>query len=220
MADAEQFTIGQDARCSDGTRCRVTRVIVDPVKETITHLVIEPGHRKSRSRIVPLSMVDGADGQMRLRCTKDELEELDPAEEVRFIAGSGPYGGYSQGQVGYWPYYSLGIGGPMSGGDITQTVTEDTVPPGEVDVQRGDPVEATDGEIGKVQGLVIDPGSHHVTHVLLQEGHLWGRKQVAIPVTAVESTEAGIRLNIPKQQVRDLPPVDARHPVAGSGEKA
>jgi hypothetical protein len=51
-----------------------------------------------------------------------------------------------------------------------------------------------------------------VTHVLLQEGHLWGRKEVAIPITAVAGTSDGIRLKIAKQEVQDLPPVDIDHP--------
>jgi PRC-barrel domain protein len=71
---------------------------------------------------------------------------------------------------------------------------------------------ATDGDIGLVQGLVIDPGSRHVTHVLLQEGHLWGRKEVAIPISAVASTSDGIQLKVTKQEVQDLPPVDIDHP--------
>ena len=79
-------------------------------------------------------------------------------------------------------------------------------------MRRGEHVHATDGHIGKVQGLVIDPESHHVTHVLLQEGHLWGRKEVAIPIGAVTGVDDGIRLNITKQQVQDLPPVDIHHP--------
>ena len=95
--------------------------------------------------------------------------------------------------------------------------TSDTVPQGEVDVRRGDPVEATDGEIGRVQGLVIDRGSLHVTHVLLQEGHLWGRKEVAIPISVVTSTSGGIRLRLSKQEVKDLPPVDIHHPGASTG---
>jgi hypothetical protein len=49
-------------------------------------------------------------------------------------------------------------------------------PLNEVEVRRGEHVHATDGDIGRVQGLVIDPSDHHVTHVLLQEGHLWGRR--------------------------------------------
>ena len=91
-------------------------------------------------------------------------------------------------------------------------VTYDTVPLDEVEVRRGEHVHATDGRIGKVQGLVIDPDSHHVTHVLLQEGHLWGRKEVAIPIGAVTGTADGIQLNLTKRQVEDLPPVDIHHP--------
>ncbi len=77
---------------------------------------------------------------------------------------------------------------------------------------HGDRVHATDGEIGLVEGLVIDPGSHRVTHVLLQEGHLWGRKEVAIPIGAMTRVDIGIRVNLSKQQVGDLPPVDIDHP--------
>jgi hypothetical protein len=59
----------------------------------------------------------------------------------------------------------------------------------------------------------VDPGGRHVTHVLLQEGHMWGRKQVAIPIGAV--TKIGtllIHLSLTKHQVEDLPPVDIDHP--------
>ena len=42
---------------------------------------------------------------------------------------------------------------------------------GEVAVRGGEHVHATDGNIGEIQGLVIDSGSHQVTHVLLEEGH-------------------------------------------------
>jgi hypothetical protein len=58
-----------------------------------------------------------------------------------------------------------------------------------------------------VEGFVVDPADQKVTHVLLQEGHLWGRKQVAIPISAITSVDAGIRLNITKQQVEALPPL-------------
>jgi sporulation protein YlmC with PRC-barrel domain len=119
-----------------------------------------------------------------------------------------------------WPYYGLagdmGMGPGMDPGMAleggSQTVTYDAVPAGEVAVRRGDHVHATDGDIGRVQGLVIDPRSHHVTHVLLQEGHLWGRKEVAIPIGAVAGTDDGIRLKITKEQVAELPPVHLDHP--------
>jgi uncharacterized protein YrrD len=82
------------------------------------------------------------------------------------------------------------------------------VPLGETEVERHEHVHAVDGEIGQVAGFVVD-SAERVTHVILQEGHLWGRKQVAIPVSAIESVTDGIRLNITKEQVGNLPPASA-----------
>ena len=80
------------------------------------------------------------------------------------------------------------------------------VPVGETEVGPGDRVLAVDGDIGRVQGFLVNPGDGRVTHVLLQEGHLWGRKEVAIPMSAVTGVDAGIRVNLTKDQVGDLPP--------------
>ena len=164
---------------------------------------------------MPLDLVDTSDGAIRLRCTLAEFEQLGSAEETQFVPGSGGYAEYGPEQVLSWPYYGLGGAVGVQGelvAPISETVTYDTVPLGEVAVRRGDRVFATDGAIGTVQGLVIDPGSHHVTHVLLQEGHLWGRKEVAIPISAVAGVDDGIQLSISKQEVQDLPPVDLHHP--------
>jgi sporulation protein YlmC with PRC-barrel domain len=200
----------------------VSRVVVDPVARAVTHLVVEPKHRHGAGRLVPLDLVDATTGEVRLRCTLAEFEKLDPAEETQFRPGSGYPGfpGYGSEQVLSWRYYGLSMGdgtslsssaGPGSG-RVMRTATYDSVPLGEVEVRRGEHVHATDGEVGRVEGLVIDPRNHHVTHVLLQEGHLWGRKEVAIPIGAVTGVEDGIRLNISKQEVADLPPVDIDHP--------
>ena len=206
MAETTPFTIGADASCTDGVCGEVSRVVVDPVARAVTHLVVEPKHRLGPGRLVPLDLVDATTGEIRLRCSMAEFEKLDPAEETQFLPGTPGYPGYDPEQVLSSPYYGMGMG--IEGGYVPQAVTYDTVPLDEVEVRRGEHVHATDGHIGRVQGLVIDPGSHHVTHVLLQEGHLWGRKEVAIPISAVTGVDDGIRLNITKQQVQDLPPVD------------
>jgi sporulation protein YlmC with PRC-barrel domain len=218
VAETTPFTIGAQARCTDGVCGKVSRVVVDPVAKTLTHLVVEPTGREGLGRLVPLDLVDAAPDEVRLRCTIAEFENLESAEDTQFIPGSGGYAAYGPEQVSAWPYYGLGGAGEPSdiGTDLPftyPTVTYDAVPLGEVAVRRDDPVHATDGSIGRVQGLVIDPGSHHVTHVLLQEGHLWGRKEVAIPVKAVAGvSDEGIRLSIAKREVEDLPAVDIEHP--------
>jgi len=88
-------------------------------------------------------------------------------------------------------------------------IIDDRVPAGEVELRRGEHIHAADGPIGRVQGLVIDPADHHVTHILLQEGHLWGKHQIAIPIGAVTDVTAdGVRLDLTKDAIRDLPPVE------------
>jgi sporulation protein YlmC with PRC-barrel domain len=213
-----EFTLGTRASCSDGFCGEVVRTILDPATRTITHLVIEPKHRKEEGRLVPLDLVGAAGGEIRLRCSLAEFGRLEPAEEVE-VADEGYGGGYGQaGAVqGYGNVGSMGVGASASGmgigmgtGHRTPTILEHAVPLGETEVERHESVHAVDGEIGRVEGFVVDPADNRVTHVLLQEGHVWGRKEVAIPVSAIVSVDAGIRLNITKQQVEDLPPY--RHP--------
>ena len=76
-------------------------------------------------------------------------------------------------------------------------------------MRGGDPVYATDGAIGRVRGLLVDAATHDVTHVLLDEGHLWGKKEVAIPMSAIPALGGGIGLLLTIDQVREQPPVDA-----------
>ncbi len=215
MAEMTPFTIGSEVSCSDGACGEVSRVIVDPVARVVTHLVVEPRHRRGLGRLVPLDLVETSSGGITLGCTQAEFDDLESAEETQFVPGSGGYAEYGPEQVLSWPYYGLGGAAGVQGDTvvpISQTVTYDDVPLGEVEVRRGDRVHATDGDIGLVQGLVIDPRSHGVTHVLLKEGHLWGRKEVAIPIGSVGRVDDGIRLTITKREVADLPPVDIHHP--------
>ena len=196
MAEEANFAIGATASCSDGACGEVSRMIVDPATLSVTHLVIEPKHRRGeRGRLVPLDLVDATAGEIRLRCTLAEFDQLEPAEETELLEGAG----------------GMGVGGastPMGVPHAARTDVQDVVPLGETEVGRGEHVHALDGEIGQVEGFLVDPGDHRVTHVLLQEGHLWGRKEVAIPVSAVTRIQDGIRLNMTKKQIEDLPSVD------------
>jgi sporulation protein YlmC with PRC-barrel domain len=205
MKGTTPFTLGASVSCSDGTCGTLTRVVIDPVTRTMTHLIVEPPGRRHAARLVAASLAEATADGIRLRCTTTEFESLDPVEETRFIEGAIEDPAYGPTQAVFWPHYSLRAGR----GDI---VTSDAIPLGEVEVRRGEHVHASDGTIGQVEGLVIEPGSGHVTHVLLQEGHLWGRKQVAIPIGAATRVDDGIQLNLTKQQVHDLPPVEVDHP--------
>jgi sporulation protein YlmC with PRC-barrel domain len=215
MAQTAEFVIGAEAACTDGPCGQVTRVVIDPIARAVTHLVIEPKHRQGLGRLVPLRVASGGATRVRLSITLAEFHRLEPAEETQFVPGTAGYAAYGPSEVLAWPYYGLGGTPPAPGLDgvaPSEVITYDSVPPGEVEVRRGDRVHASDGAIGHVRGLVVDPASHRVTHVLLAEGHLWGRKDVAIPVSAVTGTGDGIALSLRRDEVKDLPPVDISHP--------
>lgn len=206
MSKTTVFTIGSRVSCRDGDCGELRRVVVDPVARSLTHLVVEPKYRQGIGRLVPIDLVDSPATGIRLRCTKSEFDALERAEETQFLPATNEQVGYQQEHVLAWPYYGLGMGLGM--GARPETLTYDRVPLGEVEVRRGDHVHATDGPIGRVRGLVVDRSDHQVTHVLLDEGHLWGHKRVAIPITAVTSVDDGVRLALTKDAVRDLPAVD------------
>jgi sporulation protein YlmC with PRC-barrel domain len=216
MNDGTQFTIGSDVSCSDGVCGVLGRVVVDPVAKALTHLVVKPRRGDGVGRLVPVDLVHSAGQEIRLGCATAEFDALEHAEETQFLRGASGQWGYDEEQIVSWPYYGLGIGmGGMGPGNMNAgppVIIRDRVPARDVQVRRGEHVHATDGTIGRVQGLVVDPVDHHVTHVLVDEGHLWGKKEVAIPIGAVAGVDDGVRVSLTKDEVADLPPVDLGHP--------
>lgn len=221
MNETEEFAIGAEVLCRDGVCGTLKRVVVNPIARTLTHLEVEPTHVHGIRRLVPVELVDSTARQIRLRCTRSEFDALQATEETRFLAGAPGEWRYQQNHMLSLPYYPLGRSDPEFGGAalppnveepaVSGAIHYDHLPAGEVEVRRGDHVHATDGTIGRVRGLVIDPRDHNVTHVLLDEGHLWGQKEVAIPITAVAGLDHGVRLSMTKEEVRDLPPVSVGH---------
>jgi sporulation protein YlmC with PRC-barrel domain len=200
--DEPHFTVGVSVQCKDGECGNLIRIVIDPVARSMTHVMVEPKHRQGLGRLVPLSLVQSSNGEVVLDCTMAEFEQLAIAEETDFLPGTTGYQGYDSSMVSPLPYFGLGVGG------TALPITYDKLPLGEVSIRRGNPVHATDGVIGKVQGVVIDPVDHAITHVLLQEGHLWGRVDVAIPVSAVRTFGVDIELSISVQEVEDLPAIE------------
>jgi sporulation protein YlmC with PRC-barrel domain len=199
------LVLGSEAVCSDGYRGEVQAVALDLDGGVVTHLVVEPAGRRGLARLVPLDLVDAAPDGVRLRCTEAEFRDLAAAEETlaEFTLGY-------QVPVQLLPPGWRSTGGPTTQGGtiprIPEQETVDIVPSGEVEERRGGPVHATDGDIGHLRAVRFDPATGRLTHVLVREGHLLSRKDVAVPLASVAGFDDGIQLSITRQQVRDLPP--------------
>jgi hypothetical protein len=218
MEAAARFEIGTEVHCEDGACGRLDRVVVDPARHRVTHLVVVPG--KGTPRLVPVDLVEAAeDGGLRLRGDLASFRRLEAAEETEFLPGSegDPAStGYAPENVVFWPYFApnltgsaLGAPGGVGALDAEKPAVHERVPAGQVQIRRGERVEATDGETGRVGGLLVDERGDQVTHVLLTEGHLWSRHTVAIPIGEVTRVGTTVRVGLTKEQLKDLPAVDA-----------
>ena len=210
------YAIGSEVHGEDGPCGKLTRVVMDPVARRVTHLIVLPRGEEGPGRLVPISLAEPAADRIRLRCPVAKFQAMDPAEERWFVPHSDTGRTYHDEQVIAWPFYGIGLGGigrafgamPPDPELDPEILTISRVPAGEVQVRRGERVHAVDGDIGRVQGLLVDPADDHVTHVLLDEGHLWGKKRVAIPIGAVVGVKGGVDLSLTKEQVRHLPALE------------
>ena len=82
----------------------------------------------------------------------------------------------------------------------------DRIPMGEVEIRRASSVTSADGHhLGHVDGFVLD-SEQQIAHLVLEHGHLWGRREVVIPASAVDRVETDeVALTLSKDEVGALP---------------
>jgi sporulation protein YlmC with PRC-barrel domain len=214
VSERVQYTIGAGVRCEEGECGSIKRVVIDPVAQRVTHLVVDPG--KGEDKLVPVTLVDGETEGIKLACTAGRFEALESAAEEQFLPGGDNDFGYDPAQTMMWPFFRPNIA--LAGGTNPPPLNslssgvgrhvQERVPAGEVQIRRGDRVEARDGEAGRVHGLVVDGQQNTVSHVLLSEGHLWGKKTVAVPIADVDNGGPAIRVSYTKEELKDLPDLE------------
>ena len=205
-----QIPLNAQVECTDGVYGRSAVVLIDPVVDQVASLVVKEDSSPNTEYIVPVKFVtETISSTIRLSCSKAELEKMDPFIKTKFIQEQVPerYSNNFGGMYGYGSMYYM----PYATPDITVYAKEEIqlIPPGELTVQRGTRVEATDGYVGKVDEFVVRPDTGHITHLVMREGHLWGKKDVIIPLSALkpmdDTHEDTVFLNLDKHQVESLP---------------
>jgi sporulation protein YlmC with PRC-barrel domain len=202
-----EVPLNAQVACTDGACGHSEYVLINPVTDQVTHLVVKEDSSPNTEYIVPVDIVaETIADTIRLRCSKTELEKMDPFNKMKFIEEKVPdrnfgFGGviYGMGSYYYLPYVT-------SERTVYESVKNQQIPPGELAVQRGTRVDATDGYVGKVDEFVVNPENGHITHLVMREGHLWGKKDVIIPLSAMGDTrEDTIFLKLDKHQIEALP---------------
>ena len=206
-----ELPLQAQVECTDGVCGLSMYVLINPLIDEVTSLVVRETSTDTEY-IVPVDMISATIvDTIRLNCNKAELEQMKPFVKTEFIEEKIPVGniGHAGGMYGMGSYYFL----PYVTPEITVQVPVEhlQIPPGELAVRRGTRVEARDGYVGKVDEFVVDPQTGHISCLVMREGHLWGAKNVIIPLSAMEdSGDDTLFLNLNKHQVESLPTFPVR----------
>jgi sporulation protein YlmC with PRC-barrel domain len=211
-----RLDLGSRVRCTDGVFGELADVVVDPTTRRVTHLVVCPRHRPEGARLVPIARAspDSTASEVLLDATIEEVERLEALRESAYLRldefpAQDPDWDVGIEESFALPYFTAddGFTGVPVESDPHVIVQYDRVPKGDVEIRRASTVTSADGHVvGHVDGLVVD--ETHVTHVVLQHGHLWGRRDVGIPIADVAKVESdNVILKLTRDAVGDLPPV-------------
>jgi sporulation protein YlmC with PRC-barrel domain len=201
-----EIPLNATVECTDGVYGRSEYVLINPVIDQVTHLIVKKAVSPKTEYIVPVdSVTETKADTIRLRCSKAELEKMEPFIKTTFIEEKIHINyAYARGMYAKGSYYYLPYVTPEKTVQVPKE--HDQIPPGELTVRRGTHVEATDGYVGQVDEFVINPENGHITHLVMREGNLWGQKDVIIPVSAMGNKhEDTLFLKLTKLQIEALP---------------
>lgn len=183
--------------CTDGLCGRSTGVVLKPKTEELTHLIVKEKNAPHEEVLVPVTEVrTTTPDSIDLSLTRDKVDALQRFMETKYVEVDIPR--YAGGVYSLAPY-------EYAEPEILP-VKHEAIPDDELALLRGARVEATDGRVGRVDELLVDPEDDRITHLVLREGHLWGQKDVSIPVSEIDSIKEDIvHLKIDKRTIESLP---------------
>jgi sporulation protein YlmC with PRC-barrel domain len=216
-----RLDLGSPVRCSDGAFGELADIVIDPSSRRVTHLVVQPHERHDLARLVPVDLAsaqDGTDG-IALERTVAEIDALEPLVKSAYLRlGEFPVADPDW-EIGIEEMYALpyygslapgGVGGGMGPTDFDPhvTVSYDRIPKDKVEIRRASAVTSSDGDhLGHVDGFVVDE-HEQIAHLVLEHGHLWGKREIAVPISAVARLENDeVILSLSTAEVGDLKPL-------------
>ena len=206
-----RLELGKQARLADGALRELVDVVIDADTKRVTHVVVEPKDEPEGARLVPMNLVEdnGRRRGISVSCTTETLEAMEPVRQSTYLRSSETAdraeGDWDVGveDVQALTQYSAGFIGEV-GPDLAQDalITYDRVPKGEVELRHASAVYSADEHhMGSVYGVVVG-SDDEITHLLLERGHLWWRRELAVPADAVSEIKTDmVVLGVSKDQL-------------------
>ena len=177
----ENIPLNAKVICEDGFCGSTTNVILHPKTREVTHIVVRDRRIPQREWIVPIDHIkESSLNRVRLECARKKLSNYRPYITLAWVERVVPQ------------EYDIPMLRDMWGLDraikkVYRWQRREQIPPGEVAIHKGAQVKSSvnKGENGKAIALQIDPNSHHVSNLIIQNGFPWSPKRTAIPVSRI-----------------------------------
>ena len=206
-----KLELGTSIRCADGATRELVDVVIDSSSSRVTHLVIRPAQHAEDARLVPISLASRAEdgeSEISLNCGAADLERFDPVHKFEILRAGERPNEDPKWDVGVEdivvaPNYAPTAFGDYGGSlDSDVTISYDRVPKGEIELRHASSVYSADGHhLGSVDAVVVDDDDR-LTHLLLERGHLWWKREVALPAESISKFESDmLTLGVTKREL-------------------
>jgi sporulation protein YlmC with PRC-barrel domain len=205
--EAVRLVLGGVVRCTDLVFGELADIVVDPVSRRVTHLVVQPHRRHDQARLVPVERASAEGDELVLDCSVADVEALAPVHASAYVrVGQLPVADPDW-EIGTTDVLALPVYRELDGmGTVVDpdphvVVNYDRIPKHEVEVRRSSAVVSSDGHhLGHVDGFLV--GSGETAGIVLERGHLWGRREIVIPATVIARVETDqVTLSVTKDEV-------------------
>ena len=191
--------------CQDNMCGHTQAIILNPASDVITHLVVKEHKRPHTEYLVPVNMIDASlPENIHLKIDETTLQSLPSFFDVEYIQATVPH---------YVEVSEMAYVEPVAipeKKNIEEKIYH--IPRNELAISQSTIVYSSDEHaIGKVDEFLIDQNGGHVTHLILREGHIFGQKDVFIPITEIETIqENSLHLKLDKENIEKLPAIPIR----------
>jgi uncharacterized protein YrrD len=195
---------------------KLNRFVLDPATNEVTHIVVQKSGLAADEKVVPLRMVDSANGE-KVVLARDigDFDQLPPFEEKHFVRTMDEdirqeeYSKDESFPAYYWYPPEGYIGYPAYGLEYyawPPVETRRNIPEQAVPLKEGSNVMSSDGEhVGDVERLFVESGSNRATHFVVAHGMFFKERKL-VPVQWVDFVEEDkVQLLVSSQLLERLP---------------
>jgi len=232
MKDMEDYTIG----ASDGVIGHVKDYYFDDEAWVIRYLVVDTGDGSTQHKVLisPISIgrPNWSEKILPVSLTRSQVQKSPDIDTNKPVSRQ-----HEMGYLGYYGYGTYWGGGGLWGAGIYPDELQAGLQNGgagtdprhqgdDMHLRSGNEimryyVHASDGDIGHVQGLIVDEKSWAIRYIIVNTSNWWlGHNVIISPawIVDVDWAESKLSIGLTRQAIKDSPPYDPKSPLSRDQE--